>query len=40
MASDSGSTEFISLVEGGVGGASFDLVRSFFRFAWPCAMTT
>lgn len=39
VASDSGSTEFISLVEGDVVGASFGLVRSFLRFAWPCATT-
>lgn len=40
VASDSGSTEFISLVEGDVVGASFDLLRSFPRSAWPCAKTT
>lgn len=39
VASDSGSTKFISLVEGDVVGASFGLVRSFLRFAWPCATT-
>lgn len=40
VASDSGSTEFISLVEEDVAGASFGLLRSFPRFAWPCAKTT